>query len=188
MLAPLGFSVREAASGRECLAQVHERCPDAILLDVNMDDIDGWETSRLLRERGFREVPVIMISADLFENRPERIRAAQCQAFVGKPVIESELLDKLRLVLDLEWTTGVPLPEIAPALPPLGDLPPGAASEMLRLARLGYVRGIREVIEELIAQDPRMRRSCAPLKALLDRFDLESFIQLLKEKSHAYEN
>jgi signal transduction histidine kinase/CheY-like chemotaxis protein len=188
MLAPLGFSVREAASGRECLAQVHERCPDAILLDVNMDDIDGWETSRLLRERGFRAVPVIMISADLFENRPERIRAAQCQAFVGKPVIESELLDKLRLVLDLEWTTGVPLPEIAPALPPLGDLPPGAASEMLRLARLGYVRGIREVIEHLIAQDPRMRRSCAPLKALLDRFDLESFIQLLKEKSHAYEN
>jgi signal transduction histidine kinase/CheY-like chemotaxis protein/purine-cytosine permease-like protein len=189
MLAPLGFDVREAAGGRECLEQLRARCPDAILLDVNMDDIDGWETSRRLRESGFAEVPVIMISADVFENRPELIRDARCQAFIGKPVMESELLDKLRLFLDLEWTTGVLLPPMAqPALPPLGDLPAEAASEMLRLARLGYVQGIREVIDGLIAQDPRMRRACAPLKALLDRFDLDSFIELLKEKSHAYDS
>ena len=188
MLAPLGFRVREAASGNECLQLVRGRCPDAILLDVNMDDIDGWVTSRLLRESGFRDVPVIMISADVFENRPEMISAAQCQGFVGKPVSETELLDKLRLLLDLEWVSGAPAPLLAaPSLPPLGELPPAAASEMLRLARLGYVQGIREVIESLIAQDPRMRRGCAPLKALLDRFDLDSFTRLLTEKTHAYD-
>jgi hypothetical protein len=103
--------------------------------------------------------------------------------------MESELLDKLRLFLDLEWTTGVLLPPmVQPALQPLGDVPAEAASEMLRLARLGYVQGIREVIDGLIAQDPRMRRACAPLKALLDRFDLDSFIELLKEKSYAYDS
>ena len=188
MLLPLGFQVREAASGNECLERVRSRCPDAILLDVNMDDIDGWVTSRLLRESGFRDVPVIMISADVFENRPELISAAQCQGFVGKPVVETELLDKLRLLLDLEWVAGVTLPALTPqALQPLGELPAAAASEMLRLARLGYVQGIREVIEGLIAQDPCMRRNCAPLKALLDRFDLDSFTRLLTEKTHAYD-
>jgi signal transduction histidine kinase/CheY-like chemotaxis protein/purine-cytosine permease-like protein len=188
MLAPLGFQVREAASGNECIERVRSRCPDAILLDVNMDVIDGWVTSRLLRESGFREVPVIMISADVFENRPELISAAECQGFIGKPVMESELLDKLRLLLDLEWTTGAPpLAVPAGALPPLGELPPEASSEMLRLARQGYAQGIREVIDGLIAQDPRMRRSCAPLKALLDRFDLDGIVRLLAEKSHAYD-
>jgi len=188
MLAPLGFQVREAASGNECIEGVRSRCPDAILLDVNMDVIDGWVTSRLLRESGFREVPVIMISADVFENRPELISAAECQGFIGKPVMESELLDKLRLLLDLEWTTGAPpLAVAAGALPPLGELPPEAGSEILRLARQGYAQGIREVIDGLIALDPRMRRSCAPLKALLDRFDLDGIVRLLAEKSHAYD-
>ena len=186
MLTPLGFVVREAAGGRECLAQAHDRRPDAILLDVNMDDLDGWETCRLLRERGFRETPIIMVSADLHENRPERIRAAQCQAFVGKPVMESELLDKLGLVLDLDW-----LRERAAPPPPLassvGELPPDATGEMLRLARLGHVHGVREIIDKLIERDPRMRRPCAPLKARLDRFELDSFIDLLREKIYAHD-
>ena len=41
MLMPLGFDVREAASGGECLASLHESVPDAILLDITMDDIDN---------------------------------------------------------------------------------------------------------------------------------------------------
>jgi hypothetical protein len=131
-------------------------------------------------------VPVIMVSADVYENRPELMSAAQAQAFVGKPVIESELLDRLRLLLDLEWIHDAPAPALPPqALQPLGDLPPEAAGEMLRLARIGYAQGVREVIDRLIAEDPRMRRNCAPLKALLDRFDLDALARLLAEKNHA---
>ena len=111
MLLPLGFSVREAAGGLECLESVRDACPDAVLLDVSMDDMDGWSTSRAIREAGFADVPIIIVSANVFENRPENLAAAQCQAFVAKPVIESELLDTLGEHLDIEWITGLsPLP------------------------------------------------------------------------------
>ena len=105
LLAPLGFTLLESASGRECIETVREACPDAILLDVSMDDLDGWQTARLLRAGGATKVPIIIVSADVFENRPENLAAAQAQAFVSKPIVESELLDALARHLELEWIT-----------------------------------------------------------------------------------
>jgi CheY-like chemotaxis protein len=105
MLMPLGFVVREAASGHECLESVREAPPDAVLLDISMDDMDGWQTARAIRQAGCTDVPVIMVSANVFENRPENLAAAQAQAFVAKPVMESELLDTLGEQLGLHWLT-----------------------------------------------------------------------------------
>ncbi len=45
MLMPLGFAVREAASGQECLEIVQSKVPDLLLLDITMDDLDGWQTA-----------------------------------------------------------------------------------------------------------------------------------------------
>ena len=99
-LIPLGFTVLEAASGRECLEIVAEQAPDAVLLDLSMDDLSGWETARLLRQRhSAPELPIIVVSADLFENQQQHLDAAACQAFVGKPVMDSELFDALARTL-----------------------------------------------------------------------------------------
>ncbi len=105
MLMPLGFVVREAASGNECLESVREAPPDAVLLDISMDDMDGWQTARAIRQAGCTDVPIVMVSANVFENRPENLAAAQAQAFVAKPVMESELLDTLGDQLGLHWLT-----------------------------------------------------------------------------------
>lgn len=113
MLAPLGFDVREAASGTECLDSLRERVPSAILLDIGMDDMDGWETAQRVRAAGFDQVPIIFVSASVFENQAERLRASHCQAFVAKPVIESELIATLERHMGLEWLQHVP-----PPLPP----------------------------------------------------------------------
>jgi CheY-like chemotaxis protein len=80
--------------------------PDALLLDVSMDDLDGWHTARAVRAAGWREVPIIMVSANVFDNRPDKLASADCQAFVAKPVIESELLDVLARHLHLNWVRG----------------------------------------------------------------------------------
>lgn len=44
-----GMDVREARTGRECLAQVHERRPDLVVLDLGLPDGDGIEVCRKLR-------------------------------------------------------------------------------------------------------------------------------------------
>ncbi|MDB5883808.1 MAG: hybrid sensor histidine kinase/response regulator, partial [Ramlibacter sp.] len=104
LLVPLGFTVTEAASGRECLEIIDSGAPDLILLDITMDDLDGWQTAELIRAKvPAAALPIVFVSGNLFDHRPERITALGCQGFVSKPVIESELLDALGRALQLEW-------------------------------------------------------------------------------------
>jgi DNA-binding response OmpR family regulator len=58
-----GYDAREIATGQELLRAVAERKPDAILLDLFMPDMNGWETlARLKSEPHAADVPVIIVS------------------------------------------------------------------------------------------------------------------------------
>jgi signal transduction histidine kinase/CheY-like chemotaxis protein len=172
MLLPLGFLVREAASGSECLESVVERRPDAVLLDVTMDDMDGWEAARRIRARGVGpEMPIIMVSANAFENRPENLDAAGAQAFVDKPVIESELLVALQRHLQLEWVAELPVPVWAPQAPETpapGALPAEFGATLIRLARIGLAQA-----------HPACAAQAARLRTLVDRFAFDELIEQL---------
>ncbi|MDO9235067.1 MAG: ATP-binding protein [Aquabacterium sp.] len=186
MLMPLGFLIREAASGSECLESVRDACPDAVLLDVSMDDMDGWETSLAIRRMGLSQVPIIMVSANVFENRPDNIDAAQCQGFVAKPVIESELLDMLGRHLSLVWLTEQPNAPCIPAnvaLPheslPKALLPADCAAELIRLARLGHVQGISETLGRWALLRPDCQADWVVLLALAEAFDFDRMVEYL---------
>jgi len=179
MLLPLGFVVREAASGHECMESVLDQCPDAILLDISMDDMDGWHTAREIRSAGFTQVPIIMVSANVFENRPENLQAAQCQAFVAKPVIESELLNTLATHLHLQWGCApAPLPVGLVSAPKTAEanaqpIPADMAKELLHLARMGHVLGLREALNRWQQQCPDQKATLDVLQQMVDQFDLE---------------
>jgi signal transduction histidine kinase/CheY-like chemotaxis protein len=200
MLMPLGFVVREAASGHECLESVREAPPDAVLLDISMDDMDGWQTARAIRQAGCTDVPVIMVSANVFENRPENLAAAQAQAFVAKPVMESELLGTLGDQLGLQWLTeashaqpasadaGSPEPQTghAPAIDfgpaasrradsrPTMPLPPDAAWELHRLARRGHAQALTESLADWRVRTPEHADRWQRLQTWLEAFDLDA--------------
>ena len=204
MLLPLGFSVREAASGHEGLESVREALPDAVLLDISMDDMDGWATARAIRQAGFGQVPIIMVSANVFENRPENLAAAQAQAFVAKPVMESELLGTLAEHLALEWEAEAPLAmrhigvagqpprapsalaasaePAAPAEPGEGPgaLPQDAVWELHRLARMGHVQGLRESLSGWQQTAPEHHACWAELTRLIDDFELDGVVARLQ--------
>jgi len=182
MLMPLGFLIREAASGYECLESVLEYCPDAVLLDISMDDMDGWETARRIRAAGL-EVPIFMVSANAFENRPEKLFSAGCQGFVDKPVIDSELLDILQRHLQIEWLAELALPpwSTAGAAAPdhHGALPPEVLGELNRLARLGHMQGLRKTLDDALRTHPECAAEARQLKLLLERFDLDGLQERL---------
>ncbi|RST56536.1 response regulator [Variovorax sp. MHTC-1] len=182
MLAPLGFDVREAASGTECLDSLREHVPSAILLDISMDDMDGWQTAQLIRAAGFDAVPIVIVSANVFENQGERLRASGCQAFIGKPVIESELILTLERHLGLEWMVPGHAPPPAEAAPPqqLG-LPEDARAELMSLVQLGHVRGLQRALDRLAAEDAALAASCSYLRRMVMRFELEEFKKALSE-------
>ncbi|MDO9164870.1 MAG: ATP-binding protein, partial [Rhodoferax sp.] len=188
MLSPLGFEVHEAASGMECIDSLKDDLPDAILLDISMDGMDGWQTALQIRARGYASVPIIVVSANVFENQASRLKAAGCQAFVGKPVLESELMDALQRHLGLEWVTADVLPPVAASAGPTSEeleLPEDARAELIRLVRLGHVHGLHRLLDRLVAEDPTLAASCARLRGFVRRCELESLLDLLTEEEDA---
>lgn len=186
MLMPLGFDVREAASGTECLASLHESVPDAILLDITMDDMDGWIVAKRIRAAGYTDVPIVMVSANVFENQVQRLRAAQCQGFIVKPVLESELIAALHRTLGLDWRAAgaVVLPvDTSHAVSSVRlDLPDRVRTDLLRLARVGHVRGLQTALDGIVAADPSLAASCTHLRGLVSRFEMERLQALLMDE------
>ena len=184
MLLPLGFQIREAASGSECLESVLHAPPDAVLLDITMDDMDGWETARRLRAAGAAgaaDMPIIMVSANAFENRADKLAEAGAQAFVDKPVIESELLAALQKHLQLEWVAELPMPGWAPpALPGPAPLPGEYAATLTRLARLGHAQGLQQALDRLQQAHPQCTAQAAALRALVDRYAFTDLLTALQ--------
>lgn len=187
LLLPLGFIMREAASGRECLEILQQHRPDAVLLDINMDDLNGWQTAQLIRSNVGPDLPIIFVSADPFENRPELLEAVGCQGFVSKPVIESELLDLLARVLQLEWVHESNLPH-TPEVPSVKresadklPLPDELRHSLIGLARMGNAIGLRGLLRSSAEQEPAIAEVLQSLTVHVDRFDFSALIERLKE-------
>jgi signal transduction histidine kinase/CheY-like chemotaxis protein/purine-cytosine permease-like protein len=180
MLLPLGFQIREAGTGRECLETVFDHPPDAILLDITMDDMNGWDVAREIRSRGLAKLPIIMVSANAFENQPAMLAAAGCQAFVDKPVIESELLTVLQRELELEWVAELAVPSwVTVSAPQTGELPNEHARTLLRLARMGHPQGLHRALDAMVAEYPAQAAHAEELRELVGRFDWPELIERL---------
>ncbi|HEX9732525.1 MAG TPA: response regulator [Thermoanaerobaculia bacterium] len=96
-----GYRAVTAANGTEGLIRAHVEQPDLILLDIMMEEMDGWETLRLLKlDETSREIPVVILSARA-EPR-DKIRALQEGAvdYITKPFSVRDSLEKIRAVLD----------------------------------------------------------------------------------------
>ena len=77
--------------------------PDAILMDLAMPGIDGWETIRRLRAEGLSGAPVAIVSANAFDRRLDNDVGIGADDYVLKPVRGEELLDWLGRTLHLDW-------------------------------------------------------------------------------------
>ena len=81
-----GFEVRTAASGARGLESARESRPDAIVLDVRMPELDGFELHALLkREPSLVGVPVVFLSANVQDS--ERQRALDLRVRFGRRVL-----------------------------------------------------------------------------------------------------
>ena len=94
-------SVLEAINGEEAFEQVRRDCPDLILMDLNLPQMDGLTLARLIRESegGCREVPIIALTAhDTYGMREAAIEAG-CNAYLTKPIDFDELERVIRQTL-----------------------------------------------------------------------------------------
>jgi DNA-binding response OmpR family regulator len=100
ILTAAGYRVIGAYSGPEALEILHREKPDAMLLDVRMPGMSGYEVCRQVRDDPeFADLPVIMVTAlSMAEQRIAGIEAGATD-FISKPFNKKELLARVRASL-----------------------------------------------------------------------------------------
>lgn len=91
------YLISTAHTGKEALPIITSQCPDLILLDLRLPDMDGMEIIRQVRT--WSSVPIIVLSARTQEQ--EKVRALDLGAddYLTKPIGTSELLARIRTAL-----------------------------------------------------------------------------------------
>ncbi|WP_188190848.1 response regulator transcription factor [Nonomuraea sp. SYSU D8015] len=91
----VSYEVRTAATGAEAVAAAREFAPDIVVLDVMLEDFDGFEVARRLGER----VPVLFLTAR--DQVEDRVRGLTLGAddYVAKPFSLEEVVLRIRAIL-----------------------------------------------------------------------------------------
>lgn len=94
------YGVEAVSTGEEALEAVARERYDAVLLDLRLPGIDGWEVLDRLQDRTeTQELPVIVISAHGSDRAEARARKAGCAAFLSKPFTAALLRQTVHDVL-----------------------------------------------------------------------------------------
>jgi CheY-like chemotaxis protein len=89
-----GYRVLMASNGKEALDLLMKERPDAILLDLMMPVMDGWQFVAELERRGMRKAPLLILSADrAVQGHAAKLRA---EGHLAKPFDLDELLGKVQ--------------------------------------------------------------------------------------------
>jgi len=103
------IQVVTAESGEQALKALEDGRIDAVLLDIIMPGMDGWQVLACMQERGYGDVPVVIISAQ--DAREEPLASPLVMASVGQGISVGKVL---RYVAELIRVTYAPLGESAP--------------------------------------------------------------------------
>jgi len=104
MLAPLNVTIVHADSGDSALARVLDYDFAAILMDVEMPGLNGYQTVRLIHSnKRFRNIPIVMITAsDLDNHLVNKAYESGAVDYVIKPVNKVVIINKVRQFVELD--------------------------------------------------------------------------------------
>jgi len=105
ILTHAGYEIANAVSGEKGLAEIVYKKPQAVLLDMGLPDIEGYEV--LLRIREFSDVAVIMVSVRGQEDVKVKCLEGGADDYITKPFSASELTARLAAVLRRKTTPGI---------------------------------------------------------------------------------
>lgn len=100
-----GYRVTIARNGTEAITQVNEKKPDLILMDMQMPDMDGLETTRRIRAiPEFKSIPIIALTALAMLGDREQCLAAGANDYLSKPVSLKRLVSTIEVHLEEKHT------------------------------------------------------------------------------------
>lgn len=95
-----GHEVSIAVNGRQGIDMARAGQFDLVLMDMSLPEIDGWETTRLMRAAAeTRTIPIIALTAHAMAGDRDRALEAGCNDYDTKPVELERLLGKMNALL-----------------------------------------------------------------------------------------
>ena len=92
------FEVLEANSGNMAFEYITTQSDrlDAILLDIAMPHIDGFDVLKFMEDKGITTIPVFLVTAEPTRDNVERAMQYHIAEFIGKPFDQEDVLRRLR--------------------------------------------------------------------------------------------
>ena len=186
MLMPLGFHVEIVASGAAALQRIQQAMDiEVILMDKRMPDLDGYETTRRLRQLpGGEQVSVIIVTATGDANERDLALAVGAKGYVAKPVHRENLLEEIGRVAGLHYvyqtiqasTTSKQIHVEAAHFARLSD---EICHRLNHALRRGDIRTLRELVEIIAHDDAHLADG---LRELVNTYDYDYLTRLLESE------
>ncbi len=190
LLIGIGCQIVEASDGKEGLKLAANYSPDAILLDLAMPKMDGFEFMEHLQANPLiSSIPIIISSANVFEANRNRSFAAGAQAFLPKPIQLNELFNALQSLIQTDWlySTVSPQQEV-----PSGSKQTAVSSkqrvlpseaelrQLYHLAMMGDIISIEHLLEQMTQKNQQLVPFAQELSELTQTFQTGKIRNLLK--------
>jgi two-component system chemotaxis response regulator CheY len=94
-----GYIVEEAWNGIEALEKALEAPFDLYIVDINMPKLDGYGFLHELRQQQIAQKPAVMVSTESAPGDEKIAFEAGANSYLIKPVVQSQLLSHVRLLL-----------------------------------------------------------------------------------------
>ena len=185
LLEEAGFEIFEAKNGKEAVDAFEKGAPDFIWMDMRMPVMDGYEAVRQMRQRpGGDKLPIVAITASVFENQRPEILAAGCDDTVFKPFREHEIFEMMARYLGIKYVyaesedaaTATVAAELTAEM--LAELPPELLEELDQTTLVANRKAILAVIGRIREHSPKTADS---LWGLVQNFETERIRELLAE-------
>ncbi len=125
LLEQAGLHAQGAANGRIAVEMALNHTWDAVIMDMQMPEMDGLEAARMLRSKGF-QAPILAMTAHAMDEAKQQCLDAGMNAHLAKPIVPEQLYQTL-----LQWiphrvqeSAAINATEAAVSVPPTSSVPP----------------------------------------------------------------
>lgn len=185
LLEPIGFEVQEAENGEQAIELVEVWEPHAVLMDMRMPVMDGYEATRRIKsaKRGSSTL-VIALTASAFDTDIERVFSSGIDAYISKPFRSEQLFAALSKIPGLRYRYASPVSQDLKGSTDQTMTPEDIASlpvELVQAMRRAVERGEMRDLRELIAKAKSVNADVAKaLLVLAKQYDYEKLSQILE--------
>ncbi|TYB33831.1 MAG: PAS domain S-box protein [Flexistipes sinusarabici] len=185
-LEPAGFEIKEAVNGEEALELFESWSPHAVLMDLRMPVMDGYQAARKIKStyKG-KDIPVIAVTASVFEDKKQDVVSASMDEYLRKPFRPEELFTVLKNVLDIDYTYSDSSEtkkrksvKIQVTVEDISSLPEELITGMKEAVENGDTAKLKDYISKVEDIDSEI---AGGLRLLADRYNYDKLLKLLKK-------